>query len=58
MTGWNWDEKEGEGDMKKYLLIIEDESLWQRFKESIEKDINTELMEMIREKVKMKGAKR
>jgi len=44
--------------MKKYLLIIEDESLWQRFKDSNEKDINTELMEMIREKVKNKGVKK
>ena len=38
--------------MKKYLLLIEDEKLWNRFKEIIDKDINTELMELVKEKVK------
>jgi hypothetical protein len=38
--------------MKKYLLLVEDEELWKRFKEKIEKDINSEIMELIREKVK------
>ncbi|MEK6896106.1 MAG: hypothetical protein AABX12_01450 [Nanoarchaeota archaeon] len=38
--------------MKKYLLLIEDEKLWGRFKEIIENDINSELIELVREKVK------
>tara|TARA_Y100000034_G_scaffold117889_1_gene157875 strand:- start:3264 stop:3392 length:129 start_codon:yes stop_codon:yes gene_type:complete len=38
--------------MKKYLLLIEDENLWNRFKDKIKKDINTELMELIKKKVK------
>jgi len=43
----------GFGDsMKKYLLLVEDEELWARFKESIQKDINSEIMELIKEKVK------
>lgn len=43
--------------MKKYLLLIEDEKLWEKFKSSIKKDINTEIIEMINEKVKKKGGK-
>jgi hypothetical protein len=38
--------------MKKYLLLVEDEELWARFKASIQKDINSEIMELIEEKVK------
>tara|TARA_Y100000296_G_C5072536_1_gene205664 strand:- start:53 stop:190 length:138 start_codon:yes stop_codon:yes gene_type:complete len=38
--------------MKKYLLLIEDEKLWERFKESIIKDINTEIIDLIKKKVK------
>lgn len=38
--------------MKKYLLLIEDEKLWDKFKESIQMDINSELIELVREKVK------
>lgn len=38
--------------MKKYLLLIEDEELWQKFKKSIEKDINTEIIELLKRKVK------
>lgn len=38
--------------MKKYLLLIEDEKLWGRFKEIIQNDINSELIELVREKVK------
>jgi len=38
--------------MKKYLLLIEDEKLWEKFKESIAKDINTEIMALIKNKVK------
>lgn len=45
--------------MKKYLLLIEDESLWERFKEELSLDINSEIMTLIREKVqKEKGGKR
>ena len=40
--------------MKKYLLLIEDEKLWEKFKSSIEKDINSEILELIKEKVKEK----
>jgi len=38
--------------MKKYLLLIEDEKLWNDFKNSIQKDINTEIIKLIKEKVK------
>ena len=38
--------------MKKYLLLIEDEKLWEKFKESIIKDINTEVIDLIRKKIK------
>ena len=37
--------------MKKYLLLIEDEKLWEKFKQSIIKDINTEILELIRKKI-------
>jgi len=37
--------------MKKYLLLIEDERLWESFKNSIEKDINSEIIGLIKEKV-------
>ena len=40
--------------MKKYLLLIEDEKLWIRFKASLRKDINTEIIELIKKKVKGK----
>jgi len=45
--------------MKKYLLIIEDLDSWEKFKQSINKDINTEIMQLIKEKVKnfKKGGK-
>ena len=42
--------------MKKYLLLIEDEKNWERFKELIKKDINTEIIDLIKEKIK-KGSK-
>lgn len=38
--------------MKKYLLLIEDEKLWGRFKEIIDGDINSELIELVKEKVR------
>jgi hypothetical protein len=44
--------------MKKYLLLIEDEKLWERFKEEIDKDINSEIMGLIRKKVEVKNVKR
>ena len=37
--------------MKKYLLLVEDEVLWAKFKESIQKDINSEIMKLIEGKV-------
>ena len=40
--------------MKKYLLLIEDEKLWDKFKSLISKDINTELIELIKKKVNEK----
>ena len=40
--------------MKKYLLLIEDEKLWESFKSKISKDLNTEIMELIRRKAKGK----
>jgi len=43
--------------MKKYLLLIEDEKLWEKFKDSIDKDINSALMELVKEKVS-KGDKK
>jgi hypothetical protein len=39
--------------MKKYLLLIEDEKLWNKFKEVIKKDINTEIINLIRKKLGM-----
>lgn len=42
--------------MKKYLLLIEDEKTWEKFKELINKDINTEIINLIKEKIK-KGKK-
>ena len=41
-----------EEGMKKYLLLIEDEGLWAKFKEVIDKDINTEILGMIKLRVK------
>lgn len=38
--------------MKKYLLLVEDEKEWERFKELINKDINTEILDLIKEKIK------
>tara|TARA_B100001971_G_C17692245_1_gene287622 strand:- start:163 stop:300 length:138 start_codon:yes stop_codon:yes gene_type:complete len=38
--------------MKKYLLLIEDEKEWERFKELIDKDINTEILDLIKQKIK------
>jgi len=40
--------------MKKYLLLIEDEKIWEKFKELIKKDINTEILDLIKEKIDKK----
>lgn len=37
--------------MKKYLLLVEDEKLWEKFKQAIDKDLNTEIIELIKEKI-------
>ena len=44
--------------MKKYLLLVEDEGMWEEFKKIIDKDINSEIFELIKEKVKNKGGKK
>jgi len=38
--------------MKKYLLLIEDEKLWGKFKNLLKSDINTEIMNLIKERIK------
>lgn len=43
--------------MKKYLLLVEDEKLWEKFKGLIKKDINTELIELIKTRVEKGGRK-
>ena len=42
--------------MKKYLLLIENQKIWEDFKKLIDKDINTEIIDLIKEKIK-KGSK-
>ena len=42
--------------MKKYLLLIEDEELWAKFKKGINQDINSEIIDLIKSKIK-KGVK-
>jgi hypothetical protein len=44
--------------MKKYLLLVEDEKLWEKFKEAIKNDINSEIIELIKKKVEGKEAKK
>jgi hypothetical protein len=44
--------------MKKYLLLIENERIWEKFKSIITKDINTEIMALIDEKINKKGGKK
>jgi len=41
--------------MKKYLLLIEDEKLWKKFKEIIKRDINSEIIELIKKKSGMEA---
>ena len=40
--------------MKKYLLLIEDETLWEKFKDVLDKDINTEIINLIKRKLGVK----
>ena len=40
--------------MKKYLLLVEDEKLWEKFKENIEGDINSEIIKLIKNKSESK----
>ena len=47
----------GKRCMKKYLLLIEDENLWKRFKSVINNDLNSEILSLIKEKVEKKGGK-
>lgn len=37
--------------MKKYLLLVEDEKLWEKFKQGIKKDLNTEIIDLIKKKI-------
>lgn len=39
--------------MKKYLLLIEDEKIWKKFKEVIKKDLNSEIIDLIKKKIGM-----
>jgi len=41
--------------MKKYLLLIENQELWEKFKKVIDKDINTEIIDLIEKKVRKGG---
>ncbi len=41
--------------MKKYLLLIEDEKLWEKFKMNISKDINSEIIGLIKKKIEKRG---
>ena len=43
--------------MKKYLLLVEDEKLWEKFKEIIKRDLNSEIIELIKLKVGKSGGK-
>jgi len=48
------EEKRG-NKLKKYLLLIEDEDLWEKFKKLIDKDINTEIISLIQKRIKKEG---
>jgi len=43
--------------MKKYLLLIEDEKLWEKFKQFTIKDLNTEILKLIKNKVELEVKK-
>jgi len=45
--------------MKKYLLLVEDEKIWEEFKKIINKDINSEILDLIKDKIREnKGGKK
>lgn len=44
--------------MKKYLLLVEDERIWEQFKKVISQDLNTEILQLIREKVGVSHGKK
>lgn len=44
--------------MKKYLLLVEDEKLWEKFKESIRNDINSEIIDLIKKKTDSREGKK
>lgn len=44
--------------MKKYLLLVEDEKIWEKFKEIIDMDINSEILALIKKKVESKEVKK
>ena len=37
--------------MKKYLLLVEDESMWEKFKQTLNKDINSEIISLIKKSI-------
>jgi hypothetical protein len=41
--------------MKKYLLLIEDEKMWEKFKGVIDKDINSEIIDLIKKRIEKEG---
>lgn len=43
--------------MKKYLLLIEDEKMWEKFKELIDRDINNEIIDLIKKKIEKESGK-
>ncbi|NCO11822.1 hypothetical protein GW924_04485 [Candidatus Pacearchaeota archaeon] len=43
--------------MKKYLLLIEDEKLWEKFKGVIKRDINSEILDLIKIRIDKGGKK-
>ncbi len=34
--------------MKKYLLLVEDERVWEQFKQHIDTDLNTAIIQLIK----------
>jgi len=43
--------------VKKYLLLVEDEKLWEKFKDNIKKDINSEIIDLIKKKLNIEVKK-
>ena len=44
--------------MKKYLLLIEDQNMWEKFKKLLKQDINTEIVSLIKDKIKKEENKK